>query len=114
MEIIYSKAMRPFCKNDFCGLQRKVGKQLARDIKKKIEVLQAFNNFNDYLLSRIGKPHSLEGRMGCYGVSLTGNVRMIVCPVSESLSAEDLKKCEIVEIEGVCDYHGAKTSSIIP
>lgn len=49
-------------------------------------------------------------------VFLSANYRIIIKPVSDDLSAESLKVCDTLIIEGVIDYHGkgSKHSWIIP
>lgn len=60
---------------------------------------------------------SLEGDCkGSYSLRVSANYRFIVKPVADDLSAESMKKCDTLIIEGVIDYHGkgTKFSWIIP
>ncbi len=60
---------------------------------------------------------SLEGEYkGSYSLRVSANYRLIVRPKAGDLSAESLKKCDTLIIEGVIDYHGKgkKFSWIIP
>lgn len=97
-------------------LQRKVGLEIGKKIKQRINQLEAANNFNEYLTKlKFGNPHLLQGNLDkCYGISITGNYRIIVEPIVEDLNIENLKKCKILKIRGVLDYHGGKNEWIIP
>ncbi|MFY9217286.1 MAG: hypothetical protein WBJ82_07085 [Tepidanaerobacteraceae bacterium] len=101
--------------SDFNIIAKKKGKDLARAIKKRCDQLKAAPNFSIYLSTRLGKPHPLYGNLkGCYGISVTGNIRLIVRPDVESLDPVSLQKCDSVIIEGVMDYHGQKHEWLIP
>lgn len=101
--------------NDFNLMSRKKGIDIAKTIKKRYEQLKAAETFAEYLLTGLGKPHLLSGNRDClYGISITGNIRLIVKPVSEDLSMESLKKCIKVIIKGAEDYHGDKITTYIP
>ncbi len=101
--------------NDFSLMSRKIGIDITKIIKKRYEQLKAAETFAEYLLTGLGKPHSLSGnRDYLYGISITGNIRLIVQPVSEDLSMESLKKCIKVIIKGAEDYHGDKITTYIP
>lgn len=100
---------------DFNFMQRKKGHDLARIVKKRCDQLRAAENFNRYLSFGLGKPHLLRGDLkGCYGIHITGNIRLIVVPVSEGLDSQSLLECSTVIIKGVMDYHGEKYEWIIP
>ena len=95
-------------------MRKKIGLEMTKAIKKRINQLKAADNFSIYLSTGLGKPHPLINTNGMYGVNITANYRLIIKPISEDLSPEKLKKCKIVEIEGVVDYHGkGKNSRII-
>lgn len=51
---------------------------------------------------------------GCYGVSITGNIRLIVKPDVGGVDPATLMKCDSVIIKGVVDYHGKKQEWLIP
>jgi proteic killer suppression protein/toxin YoeB len=82
------------------------------DLQKKLKItlnrLDAAVNFNEFLALGLGKPHPLYNNLkGYYGVTLTGNVRLIIKP-KETLDSD------IFIVKGVCDYHGEKENWIIP
>lgn len=85
-------------------------------MKKRLNQLQATDNFNEYLLKiGLGKPHSLKGNLEkCYGIFISKNYRLVVEPVSENLDLESLKACKVLNIKGVLDYHDGKEEWIIP
>lgn len=97
-------------------LQRKVGLEIGRKIKQRMNQLEAADNFNEYLTKiAFGKPHPLEGNLNkCYGISITANYRIVVEPLETKLDLESLKNCKILNIKGVLDYHGGKNEWIIP
>ena len=96
-------------------MKEKIGKNLARGIKKRCDQLQAASNFSDFLITGLGKPHSLTGNLrGGYGISVSGNIRLVVIPEAESLDPGCLKKCDTVIVKGVVDYHGQKHEWLIP
>ncbi|MBM7454131.1 proteic killer suppression protein/toxin YoeB [Acholeplasma morum] len=101
--------------NDFNLMAKKKGPDITKTIKKRYEQLKAAETFAEYLLTGLGKPHPLSGNKDeLYGISITGNIRLIVEPVSEDLSIESLKKCIKVIIKGAEDYHGDKITTYIP
>ena len=96
-------------------MQKKHGKEFAKRAKQRIDQINAIPRFNEYVMLGLGNPHVLAGDFeGYYGVSLTGNTRIILKPISEDLSVESLSKCEEVILKGVVDYHGQKDEWIIP
>ncbi len=100
--------------NDFALMKRKIGNDRTRAIKKRLDQLKAATNFNIYLTTGLGKPHPLyENLKGYYGVTITGNMRLIVKPDAESLESEALKECDTVVIKGVMNYHGRKNEWLI-
>lgn len=101
--------------NDFDLIKKKIGKDKARATKKRLDHLKAALNFSIYLTTGLGKPHPLyENLKGYYGVTITGNVRLILKPDTESLEPEVLKECKTVIIKGVMDYHDRKNKWLIP
>jgi proteic killer suppression protein/toxin YoeB len=101
--------------NDFDLMKKEIGKDRARAAKKRLDQLKAAINFSIYLSTGLGKPHPLyENLKGYYGVTITGNVGLIVKPDAESLAPEALKECDTVIIKGVIDYHGRKNEWLIP
>ena len=98
-------------------MRKKIGAELTRAVKKRYNQIVAFPSFSALQQSRIGKMESLEGEQkGSYSLRITANYRIIVKPKSKTLSAESLKICDTIIIEGVVDYHGKgkKVSWIIP
>jgi len=96
-------------------MKKKIGKDKTKATKKRYDQLKAANNFSQYLSLGLGKPHSLTGNhKGYYGVNITGNLRVIIRPDTESLNPISLKECDIVIIKGVEDYHGKKNEWLIP
>lgn len=101
---------------DAKALQRKVGFEMGRKIKQRLNQIQAAENFNQYITQiALGKPHRLEGDLGKYfGISITANYRIVVEPLETELDLESLKNCKKLKIKGVLDYHGGKNEWIIP
>ncbi len=97
-------------------LQKKVGLDIGRAVKKRMNELEASNNFNEYLTKvGLGKPHPLSGSLDkCYGIHLTANYRMVVEPLETELDMESLKNCKLLNIKGVLEYHDGKYEWIIP
>lgn len=97
-------------------LQKKVGLEMGKKIKQRMNQLEAADNFNQYLTRiGLGKPHSLTGDLArCYGISITANYRIVVEPLETELDLESLKNCKVLNVKGVLDYHGGKNEWIIP
>jgi plasmid maintenance system killer protein len=101
--------------SDFKLMKKKIGENLTRSAKKRYDQLRAAPNFKVYLDTRLGNPHSLSGNLkGYYGISISGNIRLVVRPDVESLDPVSLKECDSVIIKGVLDYHGQKHEWLIP
>jgi len=101
--------------DDFDLMTKKKGIEITKIIKKRYHQIKAAETFAEYLLTGLGKPHSLSGdRYGLYGISVNANIRLIVKPISEDISKESLIKCTKVIIKGAEDYHGDKTTIYIP
>ncbi len=114
MQIQYTDKVEKYFTN-FSNLQKKIGKEKTRTIKKHIDNLKASNNFGIFLSLGLGKPHSLTGNhQGEYGIHVTANERLIIEPVCDDLSIETLKLCDTIIIKGVEDYHGSKENWLIP
>jgi proteic killer suppression protein/toxin YoeB len=65
-------------------MARKKGIDITKTIKKRYEQLKAAETFGEYLLTGLGKPHPLSSnRDHLYGINITGNIRLIVEPVSK-------------------------------
>lgn len=88
-------------------MQRKVGLERTKAIKKRYNQIVSFSSFFALQQAGIGKLESLEGDWkGYYSLTISANYRLIIKPESLDLSAESLKKCDTIIIEGVLDYHG--------
>lgn len=97
-------------------LQKRVGPELGKKIMLRLKQLEAAENFNMYLTKiALGKPHPLNCDLdNCFGISITGNYRIVVEPLYTKLDIESLKECKVVKIKGVLDYHGEKNEWLIP
>ena len=98
-------------------MRRVIGEELTKAVKKRYNQMIAFSSFLALQQSGIGKMESLEGnRKGSYSLRVSANYRLIVKPKEQDLSAESLKRCDTLIIEGVIDYHGKRKqySWIIP
>lgn len=77
---------------NFDLMSKEKGKDLTRAVKKRYDQLKAAANFSIYLKTGLGKPHPLyENLKGCYGISVNGNIRLIVRPDVEGLDPDSLK-----------------------
>ena len=98
-------------------MKKKIGAELTKAVKKRYNQMIAFSSFSALQQSGIGKMESLkEDKKGSYSLRVSANYRLIVRPKSKDLSAESLKRCDTLTIEGVIDYHGKgkKFSWIVP
>lgn len=97
-------------------LQRKVGLEIGKKVRQRLNQLEAAENFNQYLTKiGFGKPHPLVGDLDkCYGIYITANYRMVVEPLETELDMESLKNCKLLNIKGVLEYHDGKNEWIIP
>ena len=98
-------------------MQKEIGAELTRAVKKRYNQIVSFSSFFNFQQSGLGKMESLEGdRKGSYSLRVSANYRLIIKPKTSDRSAESLKKCDTLIIEGVIDYHGKgkKFSWIIP
>lgn len=116
MQVIFSNRDVQKIVKDSQKLQKKVGLEIGRSLKKRLNQLESANNFNEYLTqSALGKPHPLSGNSDdCYGIVITKNYRLIVKPISDKLDMESLKECKIIDMKGVLEYHDGKNEWIIP
>ena len=115
MKIEYANATVEKYFKDFDLMKKDKGADLAKNAKKRLNQLIAAENFSIYLNTGLGRPHPLyENLKGRYGISITGNIRLVVNPDAEALDPVSLKECKTIIIEGVMDYHGQKIEWIIP
>ena len=98
-----------FC--DYGRLKTKLGAEWTRKIVKIINALEAAETFQDYLDTGYAKPHLLTNSNGCYGLSVSANVRVVVKP---NLGNNSVEICNEIDVKGVCDYHGDKENWFIP
>ena len=98
-------------------MRKAIGAELTKAVKKRYNQLAAFSSFSALQQSGIGKMEALEAdRNGSYSLRVSANYRLLIKPEATDLSAESLKACDTLTIEGVIDYHGKgqKYSWIIP
>lgn len=101
--------------NEYTWVIKSIGMQMTKTLKKRILQIKASNNFMIYFKTGLGKPHPLDGNLkGSYGISITGNYRLVVEPITDAYDVETLSKCDTVLVKGVVDYHGGKYNWILP
>jgi len=67
--------------NDLDLMRKKIGNEMTRTIKKRLDQLKAAKNFSIYLTTALGMPEPLtENLKGYYRVKITGNMRLVVRP----------------------------------
>lgn len=88
-------------------LQRKIGTELTRALKKRYNQIVSFSNYAEFVDAHIDNTESLQGDLkGYYSMSLNANYRIVVSPETEDLSISNLKTIDTFKIIGVIDYHG--------
>lgn len=101
-------------KNYYEGIIRKIGSVTARNFKKRILQIKAAPNFVSYVNTGLGNPHPLNCDLdGYYGITITGNFRLVVRPITDAYDVKSLSKCDTVFVKGVVDYHGRKNDWIL-
>ena len=101
--------------DDDSKLIKKIGIELAKKVRLRINQMKASPNFKAYLDYGLGKPHPLTGDLDdLYGIFLNKNIRLVVEPLVEKRDDESLIICESVNIKGVVEYHGDKKEWLIP
>lgn len=101
--------------DNYKKLLPKVGLELTRTIKKRINQIKSSSSFYAYLQMNIGKPERLSGANNDkYSIHLSANYRLIVQPITTGFDKEDLLKCDSIYVKGVVDYHGDKENWIFP
>lgn len=99
---------------NFAQMQKHVGSDITRQVKKITNRLKAAPTMAVYLQLGLGKPHRLSGELNnSYGIFLTKNYRLVISPVGGNTS-ELLENCREIIIKGVLDYHGNKYNWLIP
>jgi len=115
IEVIYENAKVEQYFTDYNKMGVKIGNNEARSVKLRVNQLSAAVSFYEYLKLNIGKPHSLSGDLSdYYGVSITGNIRLIVKPMCDDRTPEMLRVCTKCEVRGVVKYHERKNEWIVP
>jgi len=108
MTVEYDSKLAKYFTNQHLELRKAVGIDLAKAIKKRIDMLEAISSFQHFMSNRLGNPHPLSGEFkGCYAISLSPNYRLIIEP-------QITDKCDVIIVRGVVDYHGEKTNWILP
>lgn len=93
----------------------KIGLDMTKMLKRRLNEMKAAPNFKDYINYGLGKPHALTGNLDkMYGINLNKNYRLIVEPLVSVLNDENLKECKNINIKGVVDYHDGKNEWLIP
>lgn len=96
-------------------LIKKIGIEMARKLKQRINEITSIPNFKEYLEYGPGKPHPLTGDLNnMYGIHLNKNYRLVVEPLVNSRDSNSLVECKNINIKGVVEYHGDKKEWIIP
>lgn len=115
MEIQYENERIKKIFLNYHSMIKLIGVEKTKAVKKRLDQIKASVNFQRWLDTRLGDPHSLTefGKYSYYGVSVTSNYRLVLRPGTEDNSAESLLTCTIVVVKGVCDYHGDKTNWIV-
>lgn len=111
MRITYANARVEKYFTDFNKMQRKLPYEWVRTIKKHLDHLRAAENFGVFLSLGLGKPERLRGSADRYSLRVSANARLIIEVSADQMAAQ---LCEVVEIEGVTDYHGDKENWYIP
>lgn len=106
MKITYASKKIEKCFSDYSVMQKKIGAELTRSVKKHIDRLVAADTFGDFLSLGLGHPEQLSGYEQIrYSLHVSANARLIIEP---NATQDTLMVCSEVEIEGVSDYHGDK------
>lgn len=101
--------------NDFNKLQKTIGLDMTRTVKKRLDQLKSADNFKEFLDIGLGVPHPLVGNLdNLFGIKINQNYRLIVEPLSDKLDDDSLRKCKKVNLKGVADYHDGKCEWLIP
>lgn len=110
MEISYASENVATALQDERVLKRKIKSEWIGTLKRRIAELESAPCFGAYLRLKLGKPHPVY-ELGPYahGVSITGNVRLIVQPVADS--PEAVPEATSCIVKGVADYHGKSSIS---
>lgn len=112
MNITYANKKVEKYFSDYSVMQKKIGQDLTRGVKKQINRLIAAETFGDFLTLGLGHPEQLVGYENIrYSIRVSANARLII---ELNATQDTLMICSEVEIEGVSDYHGDKDNWYIP
>lgn len=112
MKITYANKKVEKFFTDYSKMQKKLPFEWVRSIKKLMNQLTASDNFGIFLSIGLGKPEQLSGyNQITYSLHVTANVRLII---ELSATEDTVSICEVIEVEGVSDYHGNKNNWYIP
>lgn len=112
MKISFANKKIEKCFSDYRVMRKKIGLELTREVKKRVEQLKAAETFGDFLGLGLGRPEQLAGFDHIrYSIRVSANARLIIEP---DATQETLMICSEVEIMGVSDYHGGKENWYIP
>lgn len=79
------------------------GKELARNILKRISVLECANSLAMVPDVPPTRRHKLTGKFkGCWGIDISKNYRLIIKPIVETENLSEIKEVDIIDI---VDYH---------
>lgn len=112
LRITYANSQVEKFFSDFSKMKKKLPESWVRAIKKQLDWLAAADTFGDFLSLGVGRPERLSGYSSVrYSIRVSANARLIIEP---NATADTIKICEEIEIEGVSDYHGDKENWYIP
>lgn len=112
MKITYANKKVEKYFSDYSKLQKKLPMDWVENIRKYMRHLRVSRTFGDFLDLYLGHPERLSGYdPPRYSLRVSANARLIL-EVSDEL--DEVRICQEVEIEGVCDYHGNKENWYIP
>lgn len=115
MQLSYDNSRVKKYFDNYSLMAKKVGLETTRSIKKQIDRLNASGSFQTFLTLGLGKPHLLTGNLaGYYAVSVSANMRLLLKPECDDYNIESLRKCTVVTVKGLGDYHGGKIEWFIP
>lgn len=99
---------------DWSRLKLKCGVEIAKQIKKRIDQMEAAKNFSEY--GMLGHTEPYEGKeKWVYSSRVGKNFRLLFkLEIKEPIeNIKTISECNKIIIIGVCDYHG-KVNWIIP
>ncbi len=95
--------------SDYREMQKAIGLDWTRTVKKHIERLKAAECFGDFLKVGLGHPEPLSGKdAGKWSLHISGNVRLVF---RLDGTGDAVFICEEIVMEGVVDYHGSSSDT---